>query len=85
MVQKLVKDFIAQSHGDRPLQANQRDDVNDDEDLPSEHTVIDQPSYIDRERQSAESASPKSGISSADSDSRHSVDVRFTKSCIRWP
>ena len=82
MVQKLVKDFIAQSHGDRPLQANQRDDVNDDEDLPSEHTVIDQPSYIDRERQSAESASPKSGISSADSDSRHSVDVRFTKSCI---
>ncbi|KAH0491486.1 hypothetical protein TgHK011_002916 [Trichoderma gracile] len=73
-VQKLVKDFIVQSHSDRPRQASKEEDVNEDEDSPSEHTVIDQPSYIDRERHSAGGAGPRAG-STTDVDSRQSVDV----------
>ncbi|KAL6854656.1 23S ribosomal RNA methyltransferase [Trichoderma novae-zelandiae] len=73
-VQNLVKELIAQSHSDRPLQAN-KNDASDDEELLSEHTFIEQPSYIDRERHSAGSASPKSGSTSKGSTSKHSVDV----------
>lgn len=73
-VQKLLKDFIAQSHSDRPRHANKKDDVDEDEDLLSEDTIIDQPSYIDRERHSAGSAGPRAG-STTDSDSKYSVDV----------
>ncbi|KAL7807248.1 FtsJ-like methyltransferase domain-containing protein [Trichoderma gracile] len=82
-VQKLVKDFIAQSHSDRPRQASKEEDVNEDEDSPSEHTVIDQPSYIDRERHSAGGAGPKAG-STTDVDSRHSVDVVLSDMSEPW-
>ncbi|KAK1249027.1 hypothetical protein MKX07_002543 [Trichoderma sp. CBMAI-0711] len=69
----MLKDFISQSHSDRPRHANKKDDVDEDEDLLSEDTIIDQPSYIDRERHSAGSAGPRAG-STTDSDSKYSVD-----------
>ncbi|KAK4077948.1 uncharacterized protein Triagg1_3642 [Trichoderma aggressivum f. europaeum] len=74
MVQKLVKEFIVQSHGDRPPQAG-RDDVDEDNDTLPENTIIDQPSYIDRERHSAESSSSPSSSALAESTSRNLVDV----------
>ncbi|TFA97654.1 rRNA methyltransferase 2 [Trichoderma ghanense] len=83
-VQKLVKDFIAQSHSDRPLQANKKDDVNEDEDLSSEHTVIDQPSYIDRERHSAGNVGSRSGSTPTNSDSKQSVDVVLSDMSEPW-
>ncbi|QYT02806.1 Ribosomal RNA methyltransferase RrmJ/FtsJ domain [Trichoderma simmonsii] len=70
IVQKLVKEFITQSHSDRPPKAG-RDDVDEDGD----NTIIDQPSYIDRERHSAESTGSPSGSTSAESTSRNLVDV----------
>lgn len=70
IVQKLVKEFIAQSHSDRPPKAG-RDDVDEDGD----NTIIDQPSYIDRERHSAESSGSPSDSASAESTSRNLVDV----------
>ncbi|KKP01187.1 ribosomal RNA large subunit methyltransferase J [Trichoderma harzianum] len=71
IVQKLVKEFIAQSHSDRPPKAR-RDDVDEDGD----NTIIDQPSYIDRERHSAESTASPSSSTSTESTSRNLVDVR---------
>lgn len=70
IVQKLVKEFIAQSHSDRPPKAR-RDDVDEDGD----NTIIDQPSYIDRERHSAESTASPSNSTSTESTSRNLVDV----------
>ncbi|KAH0526143.1 hypothetical protein TsFJ059_009510 [Trichoderma semiorbis] len=70
IVQKLVKEFITQSHSDRPPKAG-RDDVDEDGD----NTIIDQPSYIDRERHSAESTSSPSSGTSPESTSRNLVDV----------
>lgn len=55
--------------------------MNEDEDLSSEHTVIDQPSYIDRERHSAGNVGSRSGSTPTNSDSKQSVDVRSPKSC----
>ncbi|OTA05384.1 hypothetical protein A9Z42_0060760 [Trichoderma parareesei] len=82
-VQKLLKDFISQSHSDRPRHANKKDDVDEDEDLLSEDTIIDQPSYIDRERHSAGSAGPRAG-STTDSDSKYSVDVVLSDMSEPW-
>ncbi|OPB36026.1 ribosomal RNA methyltransferase RrmJ/FtsJ domain [Trichoderma guizhouense] len=70
IVQKLVKEFIAQSHSDRLPKAG-RDDVDEDGD----NTIIDQPSYIDRERHSAESSGSPSDSASTESTSRNLVDV----------
>lgn len=81
MVQKLVKEFITQSHSDRSLPAR-RNNVNGGDDLLPEHTLIDQPSYIDLERHSAESAGPLSGSTSTDSTSKNLVDVRQTALAI---
>ncbi|KAL7815471.1 FtsJ-like methyltransferase domain-containing protein [Trichoderma aethiopicum] len=78
-VQKLVKDFIAQSHSERPRPLVEKDDVDDGEDLLSEHTIIDQPSYIDRERHSADI-----GSTSTRSDSKQSVDVVLSDMSEPW-
>ncbi|KAL5083170.1 hypothetical protein Trisim1_001913 [Trichoderma cf. simile WF8] len=79
IVQKLVKEFIAQSHSDRPPKAG-RDDVDEDGD----NTIIDQPSYIDRERHSAESSGSPSDSASAESTSRNLVDVVLSDMSAPW-
>ncbi|KAL7946648.1 FtsJ-like methyltransferase domain-containing protein [Trichoderma barbatum] len=83
IVQKLVKEFITQSHSDRPSKAG-RDDVDEDGDSLPENTIIDQPSYIDRERHSAESPSPLPGSTSADSASKNLVDVVLSDMSEPW-
>ncbi|KAL6808772.1 FtsJ-like methyltransferase domain-containing protein [Trichoderma camerunense] len=79
IVQKLVKEFIAQSHSDRPPKAG-RDDSEEDGD----NTIIDQPSYIDRERHSAESSGSPSDSTSAESTSRNLVDVVLSDMSELW-
>ncbi|KAH0526144.1 hypothetical protein TsFJ059_009510 [Trichoderma semiorbis] len=79
IVQKLVKEFITQSHSDRPPKAG-RDDVDEDGD----NTIIDQPSYIDRERHSAESTSSPSSGTSPESTSRNLVDVVLSDMSAPW-
>ncbi|KAL7929081.1 FtsJ-like methyltransferase domain-containing protein [Trichoderma chlorosporum] len=81
-VQKLVKEFIAQSHGNRPLKAG-RNDVDEDDVLP-ENSIIDQPSYIDRERHSAESASHPSSSTLDELASRNLVDVVLSDMSAPW-
>ncbi|UKZ79275.1 hypothetical protein TrVFT333_007025 [Trichoderma virens FT-333] len=83
VVQKLVKEFIAQSHGDRPLKA-ERNNVDEDDDMLPENTIIDQPSYIDRERHSTESRGPPSSSTPADSNSRNLVDVVLSDMSAPW-
>ncbi|KAL7957059.1 FtsJ-like methyltransferase domain-containing protein [Trichoderma compactum] len=83
IVQKLVKEFIVQSHSDRPPKAG-RDDVNGDGDTLPENAIIDQPSYIDRERHSAESSGTPSSSTSAESTSRNLVDVVLSDMSAPW-
>lgn len=74
VVQQLVKEFIAQTHYDR-LSRTAGSDSNGEEDLSSNNTVIEQPSYIDLERHSTEGSKPASGSISTKSTSKNLVDV----------
>ncbi|KAM0246701.1 hypothetical protein ACHAQJ_010137 [Trichoderma viride] len=82
-VQKLVKEFITQTHCDRPSKAPMYNSNGDDELLPK-NTLIDQPSYIDMERHSAESVKPPSGSTSTKPTSKKLVDIVLSDMSAPW-
>ncbi|KAH6608829.1 hypothetical protein Trco_002175 [Trichoderma cornu-damae] len=83
MVQKLVKDFIAQTCREQPPNVGGYN-VNGDDDLLPKHTVINQRSYIDLERHSAESSAPPSSSVSTNSASKNLVDIVLSDMSAPW-
>lgn len=70
-----MKEFIAQAHHDRLSRAAKFDN-NGEDDLNSDRTLIEQPSYIDLERHSTEGSKSPSGSMPTKSTSKNLVDVR---------
>lgn len=69
MVQKLVKEFIARTASQKASLKNKGVGV----EAGSEEPVLDQPSYIDRERHASEEV----GVKDAGESAASSVDVSF--------
>ncbi|KAL7788176.1 FtsJ-like methyltransferase domain-containing protein [Trichoderma ceciliae] len=83
MVQKLVKEFITQTQYDQSLKGGRYNGHCDDDLLPK-HALINQPSYIDLERHSAESVGPPPGSTSTNSTSKNIVDIVLSDMSAPW-
>ncbi|UKZ62599.1 uncharacterized protein TrAtP1_003840 [Trichoderma atroviride] len=83
VVQQLLKEFIAQAHHDRQSRAAQFDD-NGEDDLKSDRTLIEQPSYIDLERHSTEASKSPPGSIPTKSTSKNLVDIVLSDMSAPW-
>lgn len=83
VVQQLLKEFIAQAHHDRQSRAAQFDD-NGEDDLKSDRTLIEQPSYIDLERHSTEGSKSPPGSIPTMSTSKNLVDIVLSDMSAPW-